>query len=93
MRWSPWEKLRTLAELRVVGDQFEDDLNTLRLGAYATIDLSITYTIALGWQARAAVENVFDTEVETGKSADGVVSIGEPRLFTVGVRWTYGAAP
>jgi DNA invertase Pin-like site-specific DNA recombinase len=27
------------------------------------------------------------TEIETGKSADGLISIGAPRLFSVQIRW------
>ena len=76
-------------QARVVGEQFEDDLNTLRLAAYAGVDAAIFYEFAAGWQARVAVENLFDTEIQTGKSADGLVSIGAPRLVNVGLRWSY----
>lgn len=89
VRWSPWTHLQALGQLRVVGDQFEDDLNTLRLTAFATVDLSLNYSLPLGWEARAAVENLFNTEIETGKSAGNLVSIGAPRLLTFGLRWTY----
>lgn len=89
VRWSPGSKVQALAQLRVVGDQYEDDLNTLNLDAYAAVDLSVTYTFSPEWQARAAVENLFDTEVETGKSAAELVSIGAPRLITAGLRWSY----
>lgn len=89
VRWSPWTRLQALGELRVVGDQFEDDLNTLRLDAFATVDLSLVYRFADGFEARAAVENLFDTEIQTGKSAAELVSIGAPRLLTLGVRWNY----
>lgn len=88
-RWSPWTHLQALGQVRVVGDQFEDDLNTLRLDAFATVDLSLNYSLPLGWEARAAVENLFDTEIQTGKNAAGLVSIGAPRLLTFGLRWTY----
>lgn len=89
VRWSAWKHLQALGELRVVGDQFEDDLNTLRLDAFATVDLSLVYSLPLGLEARAAVENLFDTEIQTGKSASDLVSIGAPRLLTFGLRWNY----
>lgn len=89
VRWTPLAKLQSLAAVRFVGDQFEDDLNTLRLGAYATVDVSVTYEFLAQWQARAAVENLFETEYETGRSASDLVSIGAPRLITVGLRWSY----
>ncbi len=91
VRWTPafLPGLQFVMQARVVGEQFEDDLNTLRLAAFATVDAAITYEFAARWQARVAVENVFDTEVQTGRSADGVVSIGAPRLVSAGLRWSY----
>ncbi len=88
-RWSPLAGLRALGVVRFVGDQFEDDLNTLRLAPYATVDLSVTYAFLTQWEARAAVENLLNTDYETGKSANEMVSTGAPRLITVGLRWSY----
>ena len=89
VRWTPFPKWQAQAQLRVVGDQFEDDLNTQRLAPYATVDVAVSYEFAAGWQARITVENLGNAEIETGKSAAGLVSVGEPRLLTVGVRWSY----
>lgn len=89
LRWTPIPRLGFSLQARLVGEQFEDDLNTLRLDAYATVDAAIFYEFAAGWQARIAVENLFNTEIQTGKSADGLVSIGAPRLVNVGLRWSY----
>jgi hypothetical protein len=34
-------------------------------------------------------ENVGDARIETGRSADGLVNIGTPRLFVAGVRGSW----
>jgi outer membrane receptor for ferric coprogen and ferric-rhodotorulic acid len=38
--------------------------------------------------ASLRIENVFDEQIETGRSADGLISIGAPRLVTLQVRLT-----
>jgi len=65
--------------------EFEDDLNTLPLAHFATVDLSLGYTFNEHLSAQARIENLFDTETEVGKTASGLVSIGPPRLFSLTV--------
>jgi outer membrane receptor for ferrienterochelin and colicin len=81
---------------RWVGEQFEDDENVLVLREAVTADVRVVKT----WRVRArsevnagaelavflACENVFDAEVETGRSAAGVVSYDAPRWVRGGVR-------
>jgi outer membrane receptor protein involved in Fe transport len=73
------------AQVRYVGQQFEDDLNTLELAPFTTIDLSLGYRFSERAFAIVRVENLFDTESEVGKTASGLVSIGAPRLFSLTV--------
>jgi outer membrane receptor protein involved in Fe transport len=87
VRVRPWRKLRVEAQVRAVGDQYEDDLNTLRLAPYAAIDASVVFALSDHAELFGAVENLANAEVETGKSADGLVNVGAPRLFTLGIRW------
>jgi len=71
---------------RWVGDQFEDDLNTLQLGSYFVMDLFLSRSFGKWFEAYLAIDNLFDKTYTTGRTSDGVISIGEPRLIRGGVR-------
>jgi hypothetical protein len=73
-----------------VGDQFEDDLNSLKLGDYVVVDLMFWRPILVPTVASAEVflgiENLFDRTYEVGKTTDGIVTIGAPLLVHGGIR-------
>jgi hypothetical protein len=71
------------AQVRYTDQQFEDDQN-LRGRTFTTVDMAVD---TLHVSAALRVENLFDTEIETGKSVDGLVSIGAPRLISLRVQW------
>ncbi|HWQ70492.1 MAG TPA: TonB-dependent receptor, partial [Patescibacteria group bacterium] len=75
---------------RFIGDQFEDDLNTLKLGDYFVVDLMVWRPIPLpklsAGEIFFAVENLFDRDYEAGKTADGIITTGTPLLVHGGVR-------
>ena len=75
--------------LRWIGAQFEDDENTLRLGEVAVIDLGAVYPLGRGWELFVSAENLGNARIETGRSADGVVNLGTPRLGLAGVRGSW----
>ncbi|MDB6151305.1 MAG: putative TonB-dependent receptor [Chthoniobacter sp.] len=81
LEWSPG-RWHTAAQIRYVGRQFEDDLNRLPLAHFATIDLSLGYEFNDHLTGSARVENLLDTETEVGRTANGLVTIGAPRLFS-----------
>jgi outer membrane receptor protein involved in Fe transport len=87
VEWTPSQQWLMTAQIRTSSRQFEDDLNTRTLASFTTIDAAIFYNFSEAVAAGAKVENLFDTEIETGQSADGLVSIGTPRLVTVQLRW------
>jgi outer membrane receptor protein involved in Fe transport len=82
----PWS---ASLQMRIVGSQFEDDANTRELDGFVAIDAYIARRIGRGFELFAAAENLFDETVETGRSADGVVGIGAPRLVRAGLRYTF----
>jgi outer membrane receptor protein involved in Fe transport len=88
LEWTPgaWQGV---AQVRYVGGQFEDDLNTLELAPFTVVDLSLGYRFNEHVSASVRVENLFDTEIEVGKTGSGLVNIGPPRLvaFTLGLRF------
>jgi len=75
-----------LATGRWVGDQYEDDLNTLQLGSYFVMDLFLSRSFGKWFEAYLAIDNLFDKTYTTGRTSEGVISIGEPRLIRGGVR-------
>lgn len=81
--------LTVAATARFVGRQFEDDLNTLPLGSYVLVDLFASRRIARWGEVFVAIENLLDTTYTTGRTSDGVVSIGAPFLVHGGVRLKY----
>lgn len=88
LEWTP-SRWHTGAQVRYVGQQYEDDLNTLSLAHFAAVDLSIGYRLNARFTGALKVENLFDTETEVGKTASGLVSIGAPRLISLTVAGTF----
>jgi len=75
-------------ELRYTSRQFEDDLNTLPMGAYVVVDVFARRDLAYGVSAFASVLNVFDRAYLVGRA--GVDTIGQPRTLLVGVAFASG---
>ena len=75
---------------RYVGGQFEDDLNSLKLGDFFVVDLMLWRQVTIPKTSAAevflAVENLFDKTYEVGKTADGIVTVGAPLLVHGGIR-------
>jgi iron complex outermembrane receptor protein len=71
---------------RYIGPQFEDDLNTLPLGSYVVFDVALSRAITKWSELFVAVENIFDETYSTGRTSEGVVSIGAPRFVRGGIR-------
>jgi iron complex outermembrane recepter protein len=71
-------------QARFVGDQFEDDRNTLVLEDAAVVDLFASRAIATRLHLFVGVENLFDAEVQVGRTP--ILSVGLPRTAHGGVR-------
>jgi outer membrane receptor protein involved in Fe transport len=77
------------ANVRLVGRQFEDDLNTLPLNAYTIVDLQLSRPIAKWGEVFLAFENLLNETYAIARTSDGIISIGGPRLVRGGLRLTY----
>lgn len=84
--WRPLPKWFFTAQARYHGRQFEDDQNSAALAAFTVFDAALAYDFVEWLTVQAKVENLFDTEVETGRSPDGLISVGGPRLATLQVQ-------
>jgi outer membrane receptor protein involved in Fe transport len=71
--------------LRWTSQQFEDDLNTLRLPGFAVLDVQISRMFAPGWTLFAGAENLLDRRYLVGLQG-GVATIGQPMFIRAGVR-------
>ena len=69
---------------RVLGDQFDDDLNAFTLRGFTVFDASASQQLVRGAHLFAAVENLFDTDYDVGRTP--LRTIGWPRTVRVGVR-------
>lgn len=71
-------------QVRVVGDQFDDDLNDFELEAFTVMDVSVSQAVRRGVHLFLAVENLFDTDYDVGRTP--IRTIGWPRSVRGGVR-------
>ncbi len=78
--------LKMTPRVRWLGRQFEDDENSLVLGAVVVADLGVSYPLMSRTELFLTLENICNTRIETGRSTDGVVNTGMPRLGFGGIR-------
>ncbi len=84
--WAPKHGPMLSATMRYVGDQYEDDLQTDRLPAVATVDLVGGVPLARGVRVIARAENVLGATVITRNQA-GSIDLGTPRTLWIGLRF------
>jgi len=87
--WRPAKTVTVSPRFRALGRQYEDDENSLRLGAVLILDLGASYRLSDRVEFFLNAENVTNARIETGRSPDGLVNTGNPRLVSGGVRCTW----
>lgn len=88
-RWKALERLNLSSFVRGSSNQFEDDLNARSLAGFAVVDLAAQYTLQEDMVLYTSVENLANNRIEAGVSGDGLVTLGAPRMWRVGMRYTY----
>ena len=73
-------------ELRRIGAQYEDDLNTRVLKAATTLDASASMPLGRRWQIVARAENLTNAVVIAAINGDGSVERATPRTLWIGLR-------
>jgi outer membrane receptor protein involved in Fe transport len=76
--------LALAAQLRVFGEQYDDDRNTLVLGSGAVVDVSMLRTAGRRATFFFNLENMLDDQYEVGRSP--VATYGQPFTLHAGVR-------
>jgi outer membrane receptor protein involved in Fe transport len=86
LTWAAPRWFTAATQVRFSGEQFDDDLNTpaFTLGSYAVWDGNVSRAITRGLNAFLAVENITDTEYDTGRTP--IRTVGWPRTVRVGAR-------
>jgi vitamin B12 transporter len=80
-------RIATAVTLRHTGAQFDDDQNLRRLPPATTLDAVIRVPLGIGLTVEARAENLTDTQIVSGISADGQIDRAQPRTFWLGLRW------
>lgn len=86
LRWVPLAPLTIDGGLRWVSAQYEDDLDTIKLGSAMMVDLEAAWLIRDTVTLFGKIENIADAKIATGNTT-GVINIGEPRIFEIGLRY------
>ena len=88
LKYSP-AKIGTIGlQVRANSSQYDDDLNQLKLAAFATVDVFFSRRLTSKVEFFGAVENLFDTDIESGKTP--VLMLASPRTARVGLRFRLG---
>src|SRR5205085_11576249 len=71
-------------QFRAASSQFDDDQNQLMLRGFATFDLYAQHRFNRSFSVFAAVENLFNTRIEAGRTP--ILTLASPRFFRAGIR-------
>lgn len=83
--WRPSDRFTLGVRGRYESRRFDDDLNSRSLDAALSVDARADWRIGKGAALYAAVDNLFDENIQVSKTADGVSGFGPPRTVRVGV--------
>ncbi len=83
--YRPQTKFSFSLQGRISDTQFEDDLNTLRLRPFFTLDASASYRLRKNLKIFTAVENIFDNRYDIGLTPNRTVAA--PIFARVGLRF------
>jgi iron complex outermembrane recepter protein len=77
-----------VGQARYLGRQFEDDLNTLRIGSVVLVDLHAERRLWRDLSGFVSAQNLFDRRYLVGRA--GIDTEGAPRTFEVGLAYHLG---
>ncbi len=83
--WRALDRLTLTAEVRFESARFDDDQNTRLIKAGTGVDARAEWRLTPSLNAYVAADNLFNANIETGRSAAGVVTLDAPRMVRVGL--------
>ena len=87
--WRASDRMTLGVRVRHESRRFEDDLNSRILAAATTLDAWASWRATDHTTLYIAADNLFDDDMATAVSGDGVIGYGAPRTVRVGLRLTY----
>ncbi|MNH92465.1 catecholate siderophore receptor CirA [compost metagenome] len=87
--WRASDRLNLAMQARYESKRFEDDLNSRVLGAGVAVDARAEWRLRANAMVWAAVDNLFDADVEVSETAGGVAGYAPPRTLSMGLRLSY----
>ncbi|CAN5334891.1 TonB-dependent receptor [soil metagenome] len=84
LTWKPIPALSARADVRYEGARFDDDLNTVKLGAATVLDARLGWTVGGGVEVYVLGDNVLNAKVENGQTS-GPFNYAAPRVVSVGL--------
>jgi outer membrane cobalamin receptor len=85
VRWRPLQRLTLFGELRYESARFDDDQNTRLIAPGTGVNARLEYQAFTAASIYLRAENVFNADLQTGRTALGVVSYDAPRIITFGL--------
>lgn len=86
--WRTNEHLTLFGGLEYGSSQFDDALATREIPDYTSVRIGASYRHG-GALYQVRVENLFDEEIQTGLSGDGLRTLAAPRSLWAGVEWEF----
>jgi iron complex outermembrane receptor protein len=87
--WRAMERLTLGLAARYESARFDDDLNSRSLDAAVTLDARAEWAASERVMLWAAVDNVFDEDVEVSLTGTDVAGYAPPRTLRAGLRFSY----
>jgi outer membrane receptor protein involved in Fe transport len=85
--WTGLARLTLIGQLRYQSSTFDDDQNTRQIDGGAGVDARAEWRLGGHLHAYVAADNVLGADLQTGRSATGVVTYAAPRMIRLGVAW------
>jgi len=76
-------RLAGALDVRVMGAQFDDDRNDFKLRSGSIGDARAAWRLTRGFELFGAIENVFDEDLDTGRTP--IRTVGQPRIARAGL--------
>jgi len=87
--WHATDKLTFSAGYEYGAAQYDDALAQRRIPSYTSARIGATWQATEQMMLHARIDNLFDEEIATGLSSDGIRTIAAPRSLWVGAEWMF----
>jgi len=87
--WQIIDRLTLFAGYEYGASQFDDAFAERRIGDYSSANIGMTWRVSDSLTYHVRVDNLFDVEIATGLSSDGIRSVAGPRSLWASVEWNF----